>query len=168
MASRWWVTERPCARQKAANCSVCGFFFTAPRGRGPVRGAPPRRARRGAPLRAQDLLHLELERQPVLEDEADERPDADAAQLLGLDHLAAEVVAQPFVDGQRPDVLGLQGLHHFSSTGDLKDSPWYAAFKMRTGWYARRPVFCRNCSAASGQSLETTSGSAAVTLAAAF
>src|SRR3981189_3572357 len=31
---------------------------------------------------------------------------------------------------------------------------------MRMGWYEGRPVFCLSCSPASGQSLETTSGSA--------
>ena len=38
---------------------------------------------------------------------------------------------------------------------------------MRTGWYERLPVFCRNCNPASGQSLETVSGSVASILRAA-
>src|SRR2546422_10236540 len=43
---------------------------------------------------------------------------------------------------------------------DLSGSPAYAALRIRTGWYEGRPVFCLSCSPASGQSLETTSGSA--------
>src|SRR5882672_6915870 len=74
--------------------------------------------RPGDPLDAQNLLHLELHRGPVLEDERHGGPDLHPPVLLRRDHFLAELIAHAFVDGQWPEVLRRQRLHQVSSSGD--------------------------------------------------
>src|SRR5207248_7864491 len=131
----------------------------------------------GDALGAKDLLHLELHRQAILEDEGHVGTNRDAAVLLRLDHFLAELLANPLVDGSGPEIVCGQRLHlggapgrsptGRSVFGERSGSPAYAAWRMRTGWTEGRPVFCFSCRPASGQSLETVSGSAASTLRAA-